>query len=209
MTILSLLVILFPLTVGFHDKPTGALATWACQPEQWVGTPVLQDGLFMAEMAADCRITASIGSDLSLLERRLTEEAIHVETVHSGPTPGSFQGLDGVRFDVTVKDSISDMRLRKDLFIVSNRVDRLIYASISKEISGSGSAALVKKLDVVLDITAQTTPGAFDVRMTDSLHLKRPWYAPNAKFKTEAMKAGREQFLKYMSAVMPALAAYH
>jgi hypothetical protein len=181
-------------------------AQWTCTDPQWVGAPRMMSGNFEGTQQGLCTIQLTREGSIALLDQHFLESVKTSKTIHSGPTDETYQGLPGVLYDVTVQFTDgANVTVRENIHIASDRMTRLVYAALSTSVAASGMAGYLRKLDVIIDITKGTTLGKYEVKLTNSITVARPWYAPGGVFFGKAKEIAVAQFLKFRAGTLPEL----
>jgi hypothetical protein len=189
------------------DPPrTFEVAPWTCAPERWVLGPRYDDGHFKGVIETQCEVRDARGKGLSSLADHVRGYIVSgSKTVHSGPIAETWDGLPSQRWDITVEyGSASDrLTVRQDAHLANDNVTRFLYETLSSRVTGTGSADMVKRLDNVVEVKPETTPGAYSVVLNATLWAKKPWYAPSGVFMREAERGAVNAFRRARDSTMP------
>ncbi len=182
---------------------------YVCQTEGW-SSPLSydKDGLLKGVITSLCQAPKSTRQGLISLGGVLIDETVKTaQIIHSGPRSGNYQGMPATRYDITTRfDGDSDtMSIRSDLFVATDQVKRLIYANLSKKVSGSGAANYIKKLDIFIETVPDGKAGYY-FRLSAAVILDKPFFLPEDSFKSQADQALRKQYLKSRSEWAPKIA---
>lgn len=193
------------------DRPVvvESSAQWACQPEQWTSGPGLVNGQFRGTLTTDCVVTGATREGLLSLENFWLGEIKRAAQVHKGPVEETYRGLPSVMYDVTVEYPTDEkpVRIRQNAHVATDKKTRTLYSTESTKIQGPGMASYLRKLDVAIETWPMSDKGGYLVRLTNTVHIDKPWYAPGGVFKNEAEQAAKEQFIKIMGDIMPQISS--
>lgn len=172
----------------------------SCAAPSWVGTPAMDSqGRLEATLEAICKIVADEHASIDALDHNLIASIPGQFKVRSGPTEEEWQDLPSVSFAVT-DSSVQNgdhVTLQEDLHIASDDKTEMVYVSHSTSIQGSGNAAYLKVLDVTEEVTQDSQQeNTFNLKVTQSVQLAKPWYAPSGIFVSEAKKSLNSSFIK-------------
>ena len=171
---------------------TSSAQAFTCASERWVAAPALREGKFMGTLEASCTLKKT-GGDLSQVESYFRNKILaQVTTRHEGPVADHTLGLPGVLFDVTVRHEGGT--IRNLVKIATDGRDALAYDARSKQISLSGLAGYLRKLDVIFKVT-RIDADSFKVTLTNTTHVAKPALAPGGIFLGIAKNKAREEFL--------------
>jgi hypothetical protein len=184
-------------------------ANSTCTAETWVGNPGVVGSLFKGTLAAECEIKGVSGGGLPALDAKFLSDIARSKQVHSGPSQTRVENLPAVSYDVTSEFKAGDtvVLIRQISTVGTDRVTRLMYTTRSKSLSGNGTAAYLKKLDVTIDVVPTQTPGVFKAKLINTTHIEKPWYAPGGAFTDEAKKGVKGQFQRVRDELVPEMAA--
>ena len=171
---------------------TSPAQAFSCGSERWVTPPALREGKFMGTLEASCTVKKT-GGDLRQVESYLRNNVLaQVTTRHEGPIADHSLGFPGVSFDVTVRHDGGS--IRNLIKIATDGRDALTYDARSKQISLSGLAGYLRKLDVIFKVT-RIDADSFKVTLTNTTHVAKPALAPGGIFLGMAKDKAREEFL--------------
>jgi len=180
-----------------------------CDTEDWVGSHGVADGdAFHGTLTSACDITDTSGSGLTELLKYLVDQTSARFVVNAGPVAETYLDLPSRLFDVTAKDDSEELQVRSDLHIASDGKTRLEYASLSKEIQGSGNSQFLQQMDIKFTVTPGSNNNSYRFVLSTTLAVKRPWYAPVGVFESQAEKVAHEKYLQNRSATAPDIAAH-
>lgn len=192
--------------IGSNTGGADNAPQWTCTDAQWVGTPGMQGGNFVGTQEGGCTVQLGHEGNLVLLDQYFLEGVKASKTVHAGPTSETFQGLPGVMYDVTVEyDDGASVTVRADSHIATDQSTRVIYAVLSQSVRGSGMAGYIRKIDVTIEVDKGTAFGQVEVKLTNSITVDRPWYAPSGTFVAKAKEAAVAQFLRFRAQKLPGI----
>ncbi|MBI3543659.1 MAG: hypothetical protein HY075_10345 [Deltaproteobacteria bacterium] len=184
-----------------------ALLHWTCSNPYWVGSHEVRGGMFAGQLETTCLVEGATGKGLVSLNSRLLKSAVHDVVVHEGPVAETYEGLHGYRFDVTEKLGKSDpLYLRQNIHVATDERTRLVYASLSSAIRGTGFAEYLKQMDTRLDVKPAESAGSYQIRMRSRLRAERPWYAPSDVFRAKVESIALEKFSFARATILPTLA---
>jgi len=174
--------------------------TWNCEDPQWVGTPAMgTSGRLEVTISSNCKIVLGAAGSIEALTTHFKANlATSERTINSGPTAETyFKDLPGVGYDATnkTKDEGDSVTFHEKFHIASDAT-HFLSVSESAKIEGSGNAAYLKFLkweDTVLKDSAENT---FQYKVTETLHIEKPWYAPKDIFVSQATKRIKARFTK-------------
>lgn len=195
-TLVAIAMLLFPsFQPGSQTEP---FALWSCDAERWVTPPVLDDGVFTGHLFSDCSFSEARGGGLVALDRMFLDQVIASQKVHGGPYRETYDGLPSVRYDVTVKngDESDSITMRQDAHVATDRVQRSVYATLSRKVEGEGMADYIRRVNIRIEILAGAVPGEYRLRASNLIQVDKPWFLPGGTFRSRAEKAHREQFVK-------------
>jgi len=186
---------------------------WKCAPETWDGNSGMINDQFIGTVSAVCEFKSIHGGGYPQLIKHLNERITtspEVEQVHAGPKPESYDGMKSSYYDITAKlGSGSDVaHIRSDYHIASNETSRLVFATLSTKVTGTGNSKYVKKTDVIAEVLPKKRQkrGVYTIKMKAHAILDRPWFLPAGTFesmirdqvKKEAQKT-EEQLIKELA----------
>ena len=182
------------LAGGQIEPNPGSLVDWSCNQAVWTDAPRVEDGKFKGTIAVDCTFIGVSGGGFPELNDYLNykvSRSPEVRTVHAGPIDETYANLPSTYYDVTMNMNVqnTDVQVREDAHIATDRQSQLVFANFSKDIQGSGNAQYLKKLDAVLNITGEMTTRTYQIHAVNTLHIKKPWYAPEGQFLSEIKKS--------------------
>ena len=196
----------YPAELSLEDI-LGEMSTeqWTCADPHWVGEPVLVEDQFVAVLENDCQVTLPYtSSSINHLGDFFVEGTRKAKIIHSGPTSGQFEGMPSVYFDVTVYNKGSEeVTIRQDVNIASDQKSKLIYDMKSTSCEGTGLASYLRFVHTHIQVAAETQ---LKVRLSNEVHVEKPWYAPESIFIPEAKKSALEQFRPLRADLMNAIA---
>jgi hypothetical protein len=167
-----------------------------------MGTPsVGSDDIFRGTLSADCVVNSATHGGVDNLATYLLNQA-QKETVNSGPTAETYQGLPSVLLDVTDKDAGNQTEIRSNVHIAHDSSGHLEFADVSTSVQGQGDSQYLKGVGVTASVK-ELSEGSFGVTVTTELDVKRPWYAPGGIFQSEVEKNSQEQFQKRLGNMLP------
>jgi hypothetical protein len=185
---------------------------WSCTQPQWLGNPGINpSGNLEATLTSSCRIALDTTGNIAQLNQNLNQTLTTVNQVHSGPIPGTFQGMPGVRYDMTNRSNSSGDQtvMRRDVYVASDQASKLVYGFRSTKIDATGNAAFLRNLNYRQEVTQNAESGrSFQLRVVQTAEIAKPWYAPARVFISRATKSLMENFAKEMQ-VDAAAAARH
>jgi len=182
------------LLVGLFSTGSG-LSSWSCDTGKWLSQPELdEDGIFTAVRGSECIVTSPGGKVLNL-DRYLLSRVGHGTTVNEGPIDEIYEGLPGVRYDLSMRleNDGNPMVIRSDVHFATDQKERFIYASQSKDIEASGTAGYLQKITEKVLVVA-LPENRFQFSLASSIDVAKPWYAPSGTFKTQMEKAFIKNF---------------
>jgi hypothetical protein len=201
----ALLMILAALLHASGNPSANSGAETICGVPVWSQTPVVESDLFKGTLRGECSITGTEGRGLSGLAAALVEAALASEKVNAGPTAETYETLPSTYLDVTNTSQTRDtLTVRSDRHVATDQLTALIYADLSKQISGTGNSAQLRKIDIGFRIEPRG-PGAWQIVLTDSLQVKRPWYVPTSQFKSMVQTSAQDEFVKGRDQILPSL----
>ncbi len=111
-----------------------------------------------------------------------------------------FDGLAGTLVDFQEREQDTahgKIKVRSNIYLVKNDV-RLLFASHSTNISGTGYAANTKKVEMTIHYSL-SEDGTLNFTVKEILDLKKPMLAPRRLFESEALKGVQEAVLKIVA----------
>jgi hypothetical protein len=184
-------------------------AIWACAPERWVLGPKFEDGYFKGSLETDCEVRDAVGDGLKGVETYARGLVAGAKYTHSGPIPETWDGLPSHFWDITVEiqEGSDTLTVRQDTHIALDEKSRFRLDGISKSVQGTGSAAVLRRLDNLIEVTPNSPVGSWRVKLGGTLWAKKPWYAPNGTFMNEVEKAAIASFQRGRDKTMPRIAS--
>lgn len=190
--IFTVLVSEFLISTAHAQRPVYQTLTISCTAPAWVGDPqVGKNDRLEATLSVVCKIAPEKSGSIAGLNQGLAAAIHNTFKVNEGPTESIWQGLPGSSYDVTeqTKSNGNDVTIRSELKLVSDQT-HLIYRMQSKEIQGNGDAKFLESVTEEIDVLQSLTEtNMFTFTNTQTIILKRPWYAPPGIFVSKA-KAG-------------------
>jgi hypothetical protein len=196
--------ILIPVTLGLllnlpieepaqNDTPEVSAQNWTCGEPKWVGDPAMNGDQFEAALENDCEITLPYNDQsLSHLNDFFTNGTKKAREIHQGPVVGEFEGLPSVYFDVTVYNKgTEEVTIRQDVQIATNLKSKLIFDMKSTSCQGTGMAEYLRFVHTRIELI---TGQKMKVRISNEVHVEKPWYAPEAIFVPQAKDTAIQQF---------------
>jgi len=160
------------------------------QQAQWTNGPAVSGGEFRGTIEVDCEFDAVAGTGFNSLQQYLVDKAVkEAKTVHAGPTDVTFQGLPGKYLDVTADLSAqgNTVTVRADINLATDGSNRLVSSSKTKNITATGQAKNLKKMD--MDFEIQPKGGAhYAVHAASSMVVTKPGLVPTGIFKNQVVK---------------------
>lgn len=172
---------------------------YSCQDPVWTEPAQLieNDDYFTGALEANCTFETIAGVGYVGLKNSLIERLIAgAQKIHAGPEETVYEGMPNIRYDATIDlEEISQedkLTVRGDINIATNETDRLVQAIISKKVTGKGEAEYMRKMDVGYDITSAHRNNMYNIRITSSTLVERPWYAPAGMFLSTCIERSKE-----------------
>lgn len=173
---------------------------WDCGEPNWVTPPTLEDGIFNSTLTAQCTLSGGTPETLSRLAQFIRNDITTSGklTVNAGPIEKTYEGLPAFEYDVTddLKSEGSPASIRQELVFATDEKTRLIYKVNSKDVQGKGMASYLQKVDLLAEVLPTEQAGVFTFQMTNSVQVKRPWYALAFIFQSIAKQTAVEKFNK-------------
>ncbi|HAR43082.1 MAG TPA: hypothetical protein DCS07_10720 [Bdellovibrionales bacterium] len=168
---------------------TATPIAWNCQPAEWLSTPELKNGIFTAALTSECTVGAPGGRVLNL-DQYLLDRVGQGTTIHEGPISETYADLPSIRYDLSMRleNDGNPVTIRSDVHFATDRKDRFVYASASKDIEATGTASYLKKVTERVEVTAQPE-SQFRFSVSSSIEVEQPWYAPSGAFKSQTTKS--------------------
>lgn len=163
-----------------------------CDTATWAEIPMLQAGLFTGSLQANCDLSEA--NETSLLkigqhfQAKATQGALQV---FEGPVLDGTLGVPAVRYDELLQTS--DGQIRNLIRLGGNGIDLFLYSSHSKEISFTGNAGYLRRLDI--DFKIEKLPNAhLKLTLTNLTNVQKPSLVPGVIFLNMAKSRSITQF---------------
>ncbi|MCE3014063.1 MAG: hypothetical protein LW878_13465 [Proteobacteria bacterium] len=179
----------------FYAIILGLLTTTAfaqtCGPVSWVTPAVDSQGLYQGVLRVECTLKKS-NPDIRSISAGFKRIALSkAQTIHAGPINETLRGLQGEKFDTTVKEK--DGTIRSLQVFASDERDVFIYDNKSQKINLSGLSGYLRKLDVAVEVK-RLNSSEIKLVLVNTTHVAKPGLAPAGIFLNMAKKQSLEQF---------------
>jgi hypothetical protein len=159
-----------------------------CSQGTWVSEPTFANKIFDGTLSATCVLSGGQNIGIAALEQNFLASAKQVTQVISGPASENYEQLNSTAFVVENKSDALD--LFETEHVASDGQTRVIFSTVSTRNASGGTAAIIKALDVKLDIVRADNSSNYQLTMTVHVQLTEPWYAkgtflPIAKSQSE------------------------
>ena len=182
-----------------HVSPTNPTKeAWTCDAPAWVGNPAVTNNLFVGTVEMKCHVQGLSGKGMTDLQAHMVDYIVaNAETVHSGPTAETYQGMASTYTDVTVQlgNETESVLVRADTHSATDGSTKLVYAVLSKEVAGTGQAKALKKVDANYTVVPSSEAGFYEVTLASTAQVQKPKLVPVGVF-TSQVKSEMEKELK-------------
>jgi hypothetical protein len=169
------------------SNPAQEVALRQCGDPRWVAPPQVEANVFRGTVRMQCEVRTEGDGDYHQLASRYLESAVASGTVHDGPREATHEALPGTFLDLTVPIGQGGMNwVRSDTYFVTD-VERFVGATLSKEISASGLAANVTRIDNAVRVQRTATRGTHRAEVEATVHVRRPALVPTDTFRSLVM----------------------
>ena len=191
-----------------HASHERHLLDWNCNDVTWTPNSGLTGSNFYGEMMSDCTVKATKGTGFPTLEQFVIKKVTTESTVNEGPTAETYLNMPGVKYDVslTFKTSNGDINLKEDVHVATDKQNKLAFHSFSTDVSGTGYAEYLKRLDVVIDVTKVDMNGNYGIKIDSVTQIDKPWFAPDEMFLEKVKPAMEQKFREIRDQVVPQMA---
>jgi hypothetical protein len=164
-----------------------------------------------ATITASCTIKVSSPSGIAALNQNILKTIPLGNTVYSGPTPEEYQGMASTYFDVSNKSTEGGNTViaRFNIHVATDSNTKLLETWTSQSISGTGNSQYLKVLNFQEEVTRDArgigpeeeivdpaeSSDSFQFKITQSLELEKPWYAPKELFISKAKEGILSDFV--------------
>jgi hypothetical protein len=181
---------------------------WNCGAVAWTPNSGLNGALFDGGLVSDCTVKGTKGTGFPTLQDFVVRKVTSESRVNAGPNSETYVGLPGVKYDVTltIKSSQGDVELRQDVHIATDNVNRLVFDSFSTDVSGTGYAEYLKRLDVTIDVIKTAKAGTYTIHVGNATQIEKPWFAPEGMFLEKIKPAMEQKFREIRDQVVPQIA---
>ena len=195
-------------TDRFASKHGQHSLEWNCSDVAWSPDSGLHDSLFDGELLSDCTLKATKGTGFPTLEQYVIQKVTTESKVTAGPTDETYQGMRGVLYDVLLafKTSQGDINIREDVHVATDKETKLAFHSFSTDVSGTGYAQYLKKLNVVIDVSKVDQAGNYIVKIDSVTQIEKPWFAPEGMFLEKIKPAMEQKFREIRDQIVPQMA---
>jgi hypothetical protein len=189
------------------SPPDQSRAIHHCLAEHWKSGPGMSDGLLAGNIGTDCSVSEASGTGVASLYQFLSDirHDAHITIVHSGPVPETYKGMNGIRYDVTaVYPNGSDpITVREDIHLASDQRGRLVFDTMSTQVSSSGLAGYLRKMDALLEVIASSSEAPkYLLKLDANLAVEKPAWIPISVAIKQARDIGAKQFQKTRDSVI-------
>jgi hypothetical protein len=169
----------------------------------------MQNGNFVGVLEGTCEFRLGHEADLPALDRHLLESVSSAQKVHEGPIEDTYEGLPGVRYDITTNyPGSGNVTIRQNLHVATDTTTRVVYETDSTSVQATGFASFLRKLDVEFQVSKTGQPAAAGFKMRVAIQVAKPWYAPSGIFFSEAQKSAITQYNKSRDEAVPDLLSH-
>ena len=171
---------------------------WKCEKAEWSQEPELTDGIFTATISGTCWVNIQKEAGIQWLFERLQKEYQRSEKyeIHQGPVLSQDGSYVVVNYDLTdkVDEEDSDLAIRQDVQLKTDKTKELIYLTNSKKIQASGTAAYLRSVSFETEVRALSN--AYRVSLHNRVEIEKPWFAMGFLFKPMSASITQEKFIK-------------
>lgn len=197
------------LTLILLTALQGRADSWECLNETWVNKPETQNGIFVGSLSIECRVMGKKGG-LPDLRKHLENLVASRMKINGEPKTTRDAQTETTIYDVTVdvRDEGSPVRLEEDLELQTEHGKFLKYRTSTRRVEASGLASYLKSVEFETLVQPAGDDAAFDIKMTNTVRVKRPWYAVDFIFVAIAKKKAIEKMHKLRDEVIPDIAEH-
>jgi hypothetical protein len=169
--------------------PAAAQASSSCGSAQIVSSK--WDGnTYIVGAAVTCKVSSADSKGFAALNDFFLKRVQQESHVVSGPKAAKLEGMPGKVFKTLdrVESNGDQMEVNNDFYVVTDGKSRLISATFSNSVNGSGNSASVTYLDSAVDVKSSDNK-AYSVKITGNIHVDKPFLVPNSFVEGPSQKA--------------------
>lgn len=169
----------------------------SCGAPRWKSDPQVVSNVFRGTVTMRCDLTTAGEGDYRKLFDTYVKGTETEGTVHSGPVETTYENLPAVKFDLTLDVNEDGLQsVRTDTYLAGDD-GHFVAAALSTQISATGLAANVIKMDNVLRVSRGTRQRTHGIQIEATTHVRKPLIVGVNQFKRIVMdraeKAIREK----------------
>ncbi len=169
--------------------PAAAQASVSCGSANVVSSK-WNGNTYVVGAASTCKITSDGAKGFASLNDFFAKRVQQESHVVSGPKASKLQGLPGSLWKTLDRfDSNGDtMEVDNDFYVVTDGKSRLISATFSNSVRGSGNSSSVSYLDSAVDVKSSDGK-SYSVKITGNIHVEKPVLVPQSFVEGPTQKA--------------------
>ncbi len=183
---------------------------WQCGQPYWTTSPSVTDSRFKGTVALDCQVEGVAGGGIQQLRSHIASDMVNTASSVENQMIETVDGLPAISHDVelVIEHEGATHELRGKSQLATNGFTSLRHIFTATRIPGDTDLKYLKGLTDEVQVTTTNRDGWYQIHMTYSPDVAKPWFVGGSLFKSTLIEKCEERMQERKERVVNDLASH-